>query len=453
MLRIYISSTYEDLIEERRAVRDAVHGLRHHAVGMEDYAASDERPLDRCLEDVRNCDAYVGIFAWRYGFRPSGGEKSITQLEYEAAKALNKPRYLFLLDAKAPWPTIHVDTDRQRIETLREVLLLDRLAGFFHDASSLARIVIQSFANAGIQSLSSPPIPGMIPYLCDRGDQEIALKDAVKQLREKPDHPLVCIIDGEDTEQHDKFRERLQKVMLPLLLPQEALQSSVRFHLLEWPASFRNVEEMHHRFEMSLSKQILATALGDCKTVNRALAQSPGPVGIHSHLITENWQQEHNGIDAFVDFWRKWPQLMVGQLLFVFLFIKYKKHQGDKSITTRRMLQYRRLNLQMRAALHKYDPLRPEYSPNLFERLTVKVVPELRGPTLGEAEDWARSSEVGRFCDSQALVAAITDYYAEWEAQHKATAIQVRIPTDELIPELQDMMSRFPRTRLDEKIG
>jgi hypothetical protein len=85
MLRIYVSSTYSDLVEERRAAKDAIFSLGHFPVGMEEYAASDERPLDRCLSDVRSCQGYVGIIAWKYGFRPGGGEKSITQLEYEEA--------------------------------------------------------------------------------------------------------------------------------------------------------------------------------------------------------------------------------------------------------------------------------------------------------------------------------------------------------------------------------
>lgn len=32
--------------------------------------AVDQRPLDKCLQDVANCDIYIGIFAWYYGFIP-----------------------------------------------------------------------------------------------------------------------------------------------------------------------------------------------------------------------------------------------------------------------------------------------------------------------------------------------------------------------------------------------
>src|SRR5215831_1164712 len=104
MLRIYVSSTYEDLKDERKAARDAIQTLGHLAIGMEDYAASDERPLERCLRDVRSCQAYVGIFAWRYGFCPGNGEKSITSLEYEEATKNKIPCYVFLVREDAPWP-------------------------------------------------------------------------------------------------------------------------------------------------------------------------------------------------------------------------------------------------------------------------------------------------------------------------------------------------------------
>ena len=53
---------------------------------MEDYVASPQQPVDKCMQDVKNCDAYVGIFGWKYGFIPEGYDKSITHLEYETAR-------------------------------------------------------------------------------------------------------------------------------------------------------------------------------------------------------------------------------------------------------------------------------------------------------------------------------------------------------------------------------
>src|SRR3954453_7566538 len=84
-LRIYISSTFEDLKEHRRRVYGQLRALRHDVIAMEDYVAADERPLDKCLRDVRESDIYVGLFAWRYGFVPRVRNpkwKSVTELEY-----------------------------------------------------------------------------------------------------------------------------------------------------------------------------------------------------------------------------------------------------------------------------------------------------------------------------------------------------------------------------------
>ena len=83
--KIYISSTYEDLKNHRHAVYKKLRQLGHDVIAMEDYAASDARPLDKCLEDVSRCDVYIGLFAWLYGYVPPGQDKSITQLEYECA--------------------------------------------------------------------------------------------------------------------------------------------------------------------------------------------------------------------------------------------------------------------------------------------------------------------------------------------------------------------------------
>jgi hypothetical protein len=63
MARIYVSATYSDLKEHREKVYRVLRQLGHDAVAMEDYVATDQRPLARCLADVEACDLYVGIFA------------------------------------------------------------------------------------------------------------------------------------------------------------------------------------------------------------------------------------------------------------------------------------------------------------------------------------------------------------------------------------------------------
>ena len=81
MAKIYISSTFKDLKAHREAVYKVLRQWGHDAIAMEDYVASDKRPLDKCLNDVASSDVYIGLFAWRYGYVPTEHEKSITELE------------------------------------------------------------------------------------------------------------------------------------------------------------------------------------------------------------------------------------------------------------------------------------------------------------------------------------------------------------------------------------
>ena len=71
MAKIYLSSTYADLVDHRKAVYDILRKVGHDVIAMEDYVATDERPAAKCLADVASSDVYVGLIAWRYGYVPT----------------------------------------------------------------------------------------------------------------------------------------------------------------------------------------------------------------------------------------------------------------------------------------------------------------------------------------------------------------------------------------------
>ena len=151
MAKIYISSTYRDLEAYRRAVSDILRQAGNTVIGMEDYPAVDQRPLDKCREDVANCDIYVGIFAWYYGYIPLNDNpegKSITELEYRHASVLGKQRLIFLLREDAPWPPPMIDKGQQsaRIEALRAELGREHTVKFFENKDDLAAKVAASVA-------------------------------------------------------------------------------------------------------------------------------------------------------------------------------------------------------------------------------------------------------------------------------------------------------------------
>jgi hypothetical protein len=155
MTSIYISSTYNDLIKHREAVVQTVLKMKKIVVSMEHYTASDERPLDKCLTDVAECDIYIGIFAFRYGFVPNHDNPdnlSITELEHQQARRYNKPCLIFIAD-EIGWPMTNSDfytgeSDRgTKIKELRDQLNHDHTRSLFKSPEDLAASVSAAVAN------------------------------------------------------------------------------------------------------------------------------------------------------------------------------------------------------------------------------------------------------------------------------------------------------------------
>ena len=95
---VMISSTARDLPEHRDQVRLACEsaGFDPHEM-MEHLPAVDADAVQASLTMVDQADIYVGIFAQRYGIVPEGHDISITEMEYNRAVEMNKPRLIFLI--------------------------------------------------------------------------------------------------------------------------------------------------------------------------------------------------------------------------------------------------------------------------------------------------------------------------------------------------------------------
>ncbi|MBU0611027.1 MAG: DUF4062 domain-containing protein [Armatimonadetes bacterium] len=135
-LSIYVSSTYRDLTEYRQAVAAVIRRLGHRAVAMEDYGATDLRPLAKCLQDVAGCDLFVGLLGLRYGYVPDDAEaqgRSITEMEYREACARGVPVLMFLLgESAAP------EGCEEPQRSLRDELCRDRVVDFFSSPEEAA---------------------------------------------------------------------------------------------------------------------------------------------------------------------------------------------------------------------------------------------------------------------------------------------------------------------------
>ncbi|WP_158579843.1 ATP-binding protein [Geodermatophilus marinus] len=92
-LRVFVSSTIEELADERRAVRDAVTRMRLTPVLFE-LGARPHPPRDLYRAYLAQSDVFVGIYGERYGWIAPGMQTSGLEDEYELSAGL--PRLLYV---------------------------------------------------------------------------------------------------------------------------------------------------------------------------------------------------------------------------------------------------------------------------------------------------------------------------------------------------------------------
>lgn len=144
--QVFVSSTYEDLQEERKAVMEALLQMNCFHVGMEYFNASDESQWDVIKQLIDECDYYVLIVAGRYGSVEESTGKSYTQKEFEYAVSKNVPVISFLHQDPDSLPKSKTETDKTK-EAALEVFREDvkkRLCKFWTSSDNLASQVVLS---------------------------------------------------------------------------------------------------------------------------------------------------------------------------------------------------------------------------------------------------------------------------------------------------------------------
>jgi hypothetical protein len=209
-MRIFVSSTFEDLREHRAAAIRVLRQLGHEVVAMEDFVAGGAVPLKRVLDDVKRCDTYVGIFAWRYGFvvkvvneaagppvpLPAGAElnvTSITHCEYLQAKESHLEILAFLLDESCAWPPQLIDgfatsdpnapRDNSAIRALRSAFQLERVVSYFTSPADLEARVSAAVTVAGMSKQVRLNLVQLGPSISTISDSDpfLGIRDSIVQ--------------------------------------------------------------------------------------------------------------------------------------------------------------------------------------------------------------------------------------------------------------------------------
>lgn len=120
--KIFVSSTYKDLIDERIKVMTTIVNCGHLPIGMEQFPAAPIEAWEYIKLLIDNADYYLLLLAGKYGTIHPGTGKSYTQMEYEYAKAKGVPVIFLTYNDinKLPFEKCESDPEiRQKLEEFR----------------------------------------------------------------------------------------------------------------------------------------------------------------------------------------------------------------------------------------------------------------------------------------------------------------------------------------------
>lgn len=157
--QVFVSSTFTDLIEERKEVIQALLELDCIPVGMEMFPAADEDQWSIIKKLIDDCDYYILIVGGRYGsVSPTG--IGYTQMEYDYAIEKLIPTISFL--PRDPLNIIVAKSDinedaRKKLSAFKDIVQ-KKLCKFYENPKDLGSVVSRSL----ITLIKTKPRPGWV---------------------------------------------------------------------------------------------------------------------------------------------------------------------------------------------------------------------------------------------------------------------------------------------------
>lgn len=148
-----MSSTYTDLVEERKEVVQAILECDCFPAGMELFPASNDTQLKIIQKVIDESDFYLLIIAGKYGSTRKYGKKlvSYTEKEYDYAVAKGKPVIVLLHNDISNIPAKNVEatqTARKRLNSFRKKASKNRLVAFWSNKDELKARASQAIVAA-----------------------------------------------------------------------------------------------------------------------------------------------------------------------------------------------------------------------------------------------------------------------------------------------------------------
>lgn len=173
--QVFVSSTYDDLREERQEIMQALLELDCIPSGMELFPAANDDQWTLIKKVIDDSDYYLVIIGGRYGSTNKDG-KSFTQMEYEYAISKGKPTIAFLHGNPgtiAANKTESTDEGKKKLAAFRD-LAKQKMVKFWSSPKDLGSVVSRSI----VKLMKSHPAIGWI-----RANESIPGPAAQEMLR------------------------------------------------------------------------------------------------------------------------------------------------------------------------------------------------------------------------------------------------------------------------------
>jgi hypothetical protein len=266
--QVFVSSTYDDLREERNEVMHALLELDCIPAGMELFPAADEDQWTLIKKVIDDCDYYVVIVGGRYGSLHSSG-KSYTQMEYEYALSKQKPTIAFLHQEAGSIPaakTESTDEGKQKLEEFRQ-LAKTKAVKYWSSPSDLGSKVSRSI----VQLTKSRPAAGWVradeaaevaaPEILSLRQRIDELSSELRKAAQRPPEGSAELAQG-----NDEYRLTFDTVFVDnegtevwesghwLSATWNAIFKAIAPHLMDWSNEREIQEILEERFKTAVEE-------------------------------------------------------------------------------------------------------------------------------------------------------------------------------------------------------
>ncbi|HQZ98252.1 MAG TPA: DNA primase [Pyrinomonadaceae bacterium] len=217
---VFVSSTYKDLIKERKKVKETILHLDCFPIGMELFLASDNTQWEEIKKEINRSDVYIVIVAGRYGSVDDNG-RGFTEKEYDYAVSKGIPVLAFLHKEISQLPGSKLESTeegKKKLELFRKKIEANKHCNYWKNGDRLTTRVTASLAkqiskleakkvdavpSKGTDANSAPPDIDVVPIAQVTETSTISSESPSKSIRATPPSPPI-----KQTVQNQNFTRR-----------------------------------------------------------------------------------------------------------------------------------------------------------------------------------------------------------------------------------------------------